>query len=98
MTVHLHRQNQVAHAVCTRDFWLASLSIHFPIHFARRAHEYPITLSLILVLTSKASVFRAARSNGFIPLQVVGKYSYNYSSRDVHVLSVVMGSCLGSMV
>ena len=26
-------------------FWLAILSIHFPIHFARRAHEYPITLT-----------------------------------------------------
>ena len=42
---HLHRQNQVAHALHTRDFWLASLSIHFPIHSTRRAHEYPVTLS-----------------------------------------------------
>ena len=46
VTVHLHRQNQVAHALPTRDYWLASLSIHFPIHFAWRAHEYPITLIL----------------------------------------------------
>ena len=45
VTAHLHRQNQVAHALRTRDFWLASLSMHFPIHFGRRAHEYPITLS-----------------------------------------------------
>ena len=37
-------QNQVAHALHTRDFWLASLSIHFPIHFAWHAHEYPVTL------------------------------------------------------
>ena len=44
VTAHLHRQNQVAHALRTRDFWLASLSIDFPIHFARRAHEYPVTL------------------------------------------------------
>ena len=44
MTAHLHRQNQVAHALRSRDFWLASLSIDFPIHFARRAHEYPVTL------------------------------------------------------
>ena len=44
VTAHLHRQNQVAHALRTRDSWLASLSIHFPIHFARRAHEYPVTL------------------------------------------------------
>ena len=42
---HLHRQNQVAHALRTRDFWLASLSIDFPIHFARRVHKYPVTLS-----------------------------------------------------
>ena len=46
VTAHLHRQNQVAHALHTRDFWLASLSIHFPIHFTRRAHEYPVTLSV----------------------------------------------------
>ena len=44
VTAHLHRQNQVAHALSTRDFWLASLSKHFPIHFTRRAHEYPVTL------------------------------------------------------
>ena len=44
---HLHRQNQVAHALRTRDFWLASLSMHFPIHFTRHAHEYPVTLSQI---------------------------------------------------
>ena len=44
VTAHLHRQNQVAHSLRTRDFWLASLSMHFPIHFARRAHEYPVTL------------------------------------------------------
>ena len=46
VTAHLHLQNQVAHALRTRDFWLASLSIHFPIHFAWRAHEYPVTLSI----------------------------------------------------
>ena len=46
VTAHLHRQNQVAHALRTRDFWLASLSMHFPIHFGWRAHEYPITLRL----------------------------------------------------
>ena len=45
--MHLHRQNQVAHSLRTRDFWLASLSMHFPIHFARRAHEYPVTLRLM---------------------------------------------------
>ena len=45
MTAHLHRQNQVAHALRTRDFWLASLSMHFPIHFGQRAHEYPVTLT-----------------------------------------------------
>ena len=45
MTAHLHRQNQVAHFLRTRDFWLASLSMYFPIHFARRAHEYPVTLT-----------------------------------------------------
>ena len=44
VTAYLHRQNQVAHALRTRDFWLASLSMHFPIHFTRRAHEYPVTL------------------------------------------------------
>ena len=44
VTAHLHLRNQVAHALRTRDFWLASLSIHSPIHFARRAHEYPVTL------------------------------------------------------
>ena len=33
VTAHLQRQNQVAHALRTRDFWLASLSMHFPIHF-----------------------------------------------------------------
>ena len=44
VTVHLHRQNEVAHALHSRDFWLASLSIDFPIHFARRVHEYPVTL------------------------------------------------------
>ena len=44
VTACLHRQNQVAHALCTRDSWLASLSTHFPIHFARRTHEYPVTL------------------------------------------------------
>ena len=33
VTAHLHRQNQVAHALRTRDFWLA-----------RRAHEHPVTL------------------------------------------------------
>ena len=49
VTAHLHRQNQVAHALRTRDFWLASLSIHFPIHFARRAHKYPVTLTVITV-------------------------------------------------
>ena len=46
MTAYLHLQNQVARAVCTRDFWLASFNIHFPIHFTRRAHEYPITKSV----------------------------------------------------
>ena len=45
VTAHLHRQNQVAHALRTRDFWLASLSMHFPIHFTQRAHEYPVTLT-----------------------------------------------------
>ena len=49
VTAHLHRQNQVAHALRTRDFWLASLSMHFPIHFGRRAHEYPVTLSCLHV-------------------------------------------------
>ena len=29
-----------------RYVWLASLSIHFPIHFARHAHEYPVTLTV----------------------------------------------------
>ena len=46
VTAHLHRQNQVADTLRTRDFWLASLSIHFPIHFTCRAHEYPVTLRL----------------------------------------------------
>ena len=27
VTAHLHRQNQVAHALCTREFWLASLRL-----------------------------------------------------------------------
>ena len=45
MTAYLHLKNQVAHAVCSRGSRLASLSIHFPIHFARRAHEYPVILS-----------------------------------------------------
>ena len=45
VTAHLHLQNQVVHTLRTRDFWLASLSIHFPIHFAQRAHEYPVTLN-----------------------------------------------------
>ena len=45
VTGHLHRQNQVAHALRTRDFWLASLSMHFPIHFGRRVHKYPVTLT-----------------------------------------------------
>ena len=49
VTGHLHRQNQVAHAVRTRDFWLTKLSIHFPIHFTRCAHEYPITLSFLCI-------------------------------------------------
>ena len=56
VTAHLHCQNQVAHALRTRDFWLASLSMHFPIHFTRRAHEYPLTLismQFILVLRFK---------------------------------------------
>ena len=44
VTAHLHRQNQVAHTLRARDFWLASLSMHFPIHFTPRAHEYPVTL------------------------------------------------------
>ena len=44
MTVHLHCQNQIAH-LRTRDSWLASLSMHFPIHFERRVHEYPVTLT-----------------------------------------------------
>ena len=40
VAAHLHRQNQVAHALRTRDFWLEK----FPIHFARRAHKYiPLT-------------------------------------------------------
>ena len=51
VTAHLHRQNQVAHALRTRDFWLASLSIDFPIHFTRRAHEYPVYLNCITSLT-----------------------------------------------
>ena len=42
--VTAYHQNQVAHTLRTRDFWLASLSIYFPIHFALRAHEYPVTL------------------------------------------------------
>ena len=45
VTEHLHRQNQVAHTLRTRDSWLASLSMHFPIHFARHTHEYPVTLN-----------------------------------------------------
>ena len=51
VTAHLPRQNQVAHALRTRDFWLASLSMHFPIHFGRRAHEYPVTLKAYNVHT-----------------------------------------------
>ena len=46
VTAYLHRQNQVAQALRTRDFWLASLSIDLPIYFARRAHEYPITITI----------------------------------------------------
>ena len=42
--MHLHLKNQVAHAVRIRDSWLAKLSIHFPTHFTRRAHKYPVTL------------------------------------------------------
>ena len=41
MTAHLHCQNQVAHALHTRDFWL---EYTFPIHFAWHTHEYPVTL------------------------------------------------------
>ena len=48
VTAHLHRQNQLAHSLRTRGFWLAKLSIHFPIHFTRRMHEYPITLTMPL--------------------------------------------------
>ena len=50
VTAYLHRQNQVARALRSRDFWLASLSIHFPtcisqyISHARRAHEYPVRM------------------------------------------------------
>ena len=29
VAAHLHGQNQVAHALRTRDFWLEKLSIHF---------------------------------------------------------------------
>ena len=58
VTAHLHRQNQVAHTLRTRDFWLAKLSIHFPIHFTRRAHEYPVTLRSLIF----ASVHKIGKS------------------------------------
>ena len=55
VTAHLHRQNQVAHTLRTRNFWLASLSIHFPIHFTRRAHEYRVTLTVFGLSNMSAS-------------------------------------------
>ena len=58
VTAHLHRQNEVAHALRTRDFWLASLSMHFPIHFGRRAHEYPVTLSALGAVQRRTHIGR----------------------------------------
>ena len=57
VTAHLQRQNQVAHALRTRDFWLASLSMHFPIHFGRRAHEYPVTLRLRILVRALCEMY-----------------------------------------
>ena len=74
VTAHLHRQNQVAHALRTRDFWLASLSIHFPIHFARRVHEYPV--ALIMEIRDPSLIF-----DGFVQHelnQLVNLYNVIY--------------------
>ena len=47
-----------AHALRTRDSWLASLSTHVPTHFTPRAHEYPVTLTSFSVHGIISSQFR----------------------------------------
>ena len=77
VAAHLHRQNQVAHALRTRDLWLASLSMHFPIHFTRRAHEYPVTLRL---WDTRARAVRNVerRTLNRIPMQIVDIIGQSY--------------------
>ena len=72
VTVHLHRHNQVAHALRTRDFWLAK---HFPTHFAQRVHEYPVTLSGrgLVIYTVHKMVERLEMNVGVLGLRTAGR-------------------------
>ena len=86
VTAYLHRQNQVAHALCTRDFWLEKLSIHFPIHSTRRVHEYPVTLMALL----KLPFFKANHPSTEKPRALVGfehRTEPELSTRDSHSTS-----------
>ena len=91
VTAHLHRQNQVAHALRTRDFWLASLSIHFPIHFTRRAHEYPVTLMAVPLTT-----VRLLPNDSTYSCHAVGTWKQNRSLRSLERTKTPrpMTSCL----
>ena len=105
VTAHLHCQNQGAHALRTRDFWLEKLSIHFPIYFAQRAHEYPVTLTFHLACIVQAKQFHrrlyslqtgslgswvlAHLDCSLIPLSNSSIYSSITRSMDTIVLSYV---------
>ena len=83
VTAYLHCQNQVAHAVRTRDSWLASLSIHFPIHFARRAHEYPVTLSTSCLVSQILPTFHDEQR---CPYKCVADYNLTQASQSMPCL------------
>ena len=83
VTAHLHRQNQVAHALRTRDFWLASLSMHFPIHFTPRAHEYPVTL--IELMSAQINLATQNQVNSYTALSSTYDYSFTSHHRGFHL-------------
>ena len=89
VTAHLQHQNQVAHALRTRDFWLASLSMHFPIHFGRCAHEYPVTLNntniegteLAFLGISNVRIISFSKSLAVMP-SIMDNRTYKYRTSD----------------
>ena len=85
VTAHLHRQNQVAHALRTTDIWLEKLSIHiFPYTFRTARTQVSHNLDYLITWVNEILEEKLYLHTGFIEHQVNAHTTVAHCEIHVH--------------